>query len=561
MSNETKDFSGRSLPNSAEGFSPLSAARMLWRRKYTALAIWSIISLISCVWVLRLPPVYMAEALILVDPQKIPESFVNPTVNEEVTDRLALINQEVMSRTQLLQIIREFGLYQKVRPTMTEEELVARMNHDISVTVQKNWSGGKMAAFRLAFEGSNPVVITKVANRLAGLYIAENARSRETQAAGTVEFLDSKLDDAKKSLDAQEAKVSAFKQMHSGELPQQENSILSELNSLQVQLQGCQDAITRATDERMNLEASLSAAETSESALERSLQPRSRGTGTVVMESGVPPKLRSEILEAKLHELELRFTPDHPDVQAVKREIAVAKQQEAQEADESVRAAAKRAQEASSATNRNGTTSYSQDPTVVTPEVLRERERIVTLRAQMASIANDISLRTKQRGEILSQMASYQARIIKLPLVEQQMAALTRDYQISQDNYKSLLDKKLAAGLATDMEHSQKSERFKIVDLAHTPEKPVRPKRLLLASGGCLLGLALGLGVALAIEFHLGLLMGEWELPRGVIVLGRVPLIKMPAKVVPVQGKLLLAVVGLGSLVPWIALSRFLSGH
>jgi hypothetical protein len=55
--------------------------------------------------------------------------------------------------------------------------------------------------------------------------------------------------------------------------------------------------------------------------------------------------------------------------------------------------------------------------------------------------------------------------------------------------------------------------------------------------------------------------MGEWELPRGVIVLGRVPLIKMPAKVVPVQGKLLLAVVGLGSLVPWIALSRFLSGH
>src|ERR1700733_2396745 len=549
MPNEIKDFSDRSLPPQT-GFSPLSAARMLWKRKYPALAIWSIISLISCVWVLRLPPVYVAEALILVDPQKIPESFVNPTVNEEVTDRLALINQEVMSRTQLLQIIREFGLYQKVRPQMTEEELVARMNHDISVTVQKNWSGGKMAAFRLAFEGSNPVVITKVANRLAGLYIAENARSRETQAAGTVEFLDSKLDDAKRSLDAQEAKVSAFKQLHSGELPQQENSILSELNSLQVQLQGCQDAITRATDERMNLEAALSGAEASEAALERSLQPRSRGTGTVVMEAGVPPKLRSEILEAKLHELELRFTPDHPDVQAVKREIAVAKQQEAQEADENVKATAKRAQDASSAAEltRNGTTSYTPDLTVVTPEVLRERERIATLRARMASIANDISLRTKQHGEILSQMAGYQGRIIKLPLVEQQMAALTRDYQISQDNYKSLLDKKLAAGLATDMEHSQKSERFKIVDLAHTPEKPVRPKRLLLASGGCLLGLALGLGVALAIEFHLGLLMGEWELPRGVVVLGRVPLIEMPAKVVPVQGKLLLTIVGLGFL-------------
>ncbi len=508
------------------------------------MAICSTVSVVCCLWAWRLPPIYRAEALILVDPQKIPESFVSSTVNEDVADRLALINQEIMSRTQLLKVIQQFNLYQKERRTLTEEEVVERMNRDISIKVQKNWSGGKMAAFRLSYEGANPVVVTKVANQLAGLYVAENERSRETQATGTVEFLDAKLNDAKKSLDAQETRVSEFKQLHSGELPQQENSILSTLNSLQVQLQGCQDAINRATDEKMNLSAALSAAETSESAMTQSLRPRSKSIGIVPTEPGVPPKLRSEILETQLRELEVRLTPNHPDVQALQHEIDVAKKHEAQEADEAGKAATRRAQDATPATDqlRNGDASV-QDLTVVTPELLRERERVATLRAQLASISNDITLRTKQREEILSQLASNQARIMKLPLIEQQMAALTRDYQISQQNYKSLLDKKLAASLATDMEHSQKSERFTVVDSARTPEKPVRPKRLLLASAGCLLGLALGLGVALALEFRLGLLMGEWELPPGVVVLGRVPAIEMSTPGATVPGGLLRAMV------------------
>ncbi len=526
------------------------------------MAICSTVSAVSCVWVWRLPPIYRAEALILVDPQKIPESFVSSTVNEDVADRLALINQEIMSRTQLLKVIQQFNLYQKERRTLTEEEVVEKMNGDISVKVQKNWSGGKMAAFRLSYEGSNPVVVTKVANQLAGLYVAENERSRETQATGTVEFLDSKLNDAKMSLDAQEARVSQFKQLHSGELPQQENSILSTLNSLQVQLQGCQDAINRASDEKMNLAAALSAAETSESAMTQSLRPKGKSTGTVLTEPGAPPKLKSEILEAQLRQLEVRLTPKHPDVQALQREIDLAKQREAQEADEAGKAATRRTQNATPATDQaqNGAASV-QDLTVVTPELLRERERVATLRAQLASISNDISVRTKQREEILSQLGGNQARIMKLPLIEQQMAALTRDYLISQQNYKSLLDKKLAASLATDMEHSQKSERFKVVDSARTPEKPVRPKRLLLASGGCLLGLALGLSVAFALEFRLGLLMGEWELPTGVVVLGRVPVVEMSSPDGAVSRGLLRAMVVLTAISHWVTQYRLPSNH
>lgn len=537
MQNNTDNHSADVFQDSVE-FSLLTPARMLWNRRWLVVAIWAAVSAISFLVVHHLPAVYQAEALVLVDPQKIPESMVSSTVKEDIVDRLALISQEIMSRTRLIKIIQDFDLYKEERKRLTQEEVVDKMRQDITVKVQKNWAGGRMAsavpagrmaAFLLGYEGNNPAVVTKVTNQLAGLYVSENIRSRENQAEGTVEFIDEQLEDAKRSLDVQEAKVSEFKLHHNGELPQQETSLLAAVNGLQVQLQGTQDALNRATDEKMTVATALSSAEMSEAAFERSLQPRAKTGAVMVTESGAPSKTRVEILEGKLHDLQLRYTPDHPDVQAVQREIAEAKRQEEQEG-QVARVAPKPDQSATAGPSQATTVSSSRtDLEIVTPELLRERERVAILRSQLASLKHTIELRTKQREEIIGQIASYQSRINSLPLVEQQMAALTRDYQISQGNYKSLLDKKLAAGLATDMEHSEKSERFKIIDAARYPEKPIKPNRILLASICSLVGLVLGLGVGLGLEFRLGKLMGDWELPKDVVVLGRVPIIAMPS--------------------------------
>jgi hypothetical protein len=90
-----------------------------------------------------------------------------------------------------------------------------------------------------------------------------------------------------------------------------------------------------------------------------------------------------------------------------------------------------------------------------------------------------------------------------------------------------LLDKKLAAGVATDMERSKKSERFNIVDSAQVPEKPFKPQRGILTSVGSITGLALGLLLGFGLEYRKHKLLGEWELPLGTIILGRVPVIQM----------------------------------
>jgi hypothetical protein len=89
-----------------------------------------------------------------------------------------------------------------------------------------------------------------------------------------------------------------------------------------------------------------------------------------------------------------------------------------------------------------------------------------------------------------------------------------------------LLQKKLAAGIATDMERSQKSERFAVVDPARMPQKPERSKRLIFGIGGSIAGLIIGLLAGFVLEFRKQAFLGEWELPAGTVVLGRIPRIR-----------------------------------
>ena len=76
-----------------------------------------------------------------------------------------------------------------------------------------------------------------------------------------------------------------------------------------------------------------------------------------------------------------------------------------------------------------------------------------------------------------------------LPVREQQLTALSRDYEIAKANYKSLLDKRIAADMATDLERRQQGERFTMIDPAQPPAKPFSPDRVPWAALGCALGL------------------------------------------------------------------------
>ena len=100
---------------------------MLWKKRWMVVAVWIVLLAVVGGVVYELPAIYTAEATVLVDSQKIPERYVNSSVNSDVGDRLATINQQIMSTARLLKIIETFDLYKDERKTLNQEEIIEQI--------------------------------------------------------------------------------------------------------------------------------------------------------------------------------------------------------------------------------------------------------------------------------------------------------------------------------------------------------------------------------------------------------------------------------------------------
>src|SRR6185295_14298338 len=92
----------------------------------------------------------------------------------------------------------------------------------------------------------DPQVAQRVTKELTDLFISENLEARQEQSENTTQFLESHLEEARKSLSEQEEKIREFKDQHLGDLPGQLQSNLQILSGLQTQLGAEQDALNRA---------------------------------------------------------------------------------------------------------------------------------------------------------------------------------------------------------------------------------------------------------------------------------------------------------------------------
>ena len=500
-------------------FSPRSIARAIWKRRYIALFVALGIATLGIGVTRRLPSLYRAEALVLVDPQQIPERFVSATVSQDFSDRLTTMSQEIMSSTRLKSIVDEFGLYPKERASLIWDEVIERMRRDIEIKVDKGVSGNRLGAFRILYVAPNAEVAAKVVNRITTLYIRENLKDRENQSESASAFLDIQLREAKAVLDEQEEAVTRYKLGHNGQLPQQENMLLVTAARLQVELQGNQDAINRAQQTKITRESALSAAQAGEAALTRRDNSRPTASITRAESRFVRP---SDAFRSQLETIRLRYGDEHPDVRKLRSQLAEAQRREEEEGPappNTLASGAGSVGQPSSGIPRD--TNRSSDP-----DLSRAHDATLLLRAQLDEAERELSLRTAERDRLVRELRSYQSRIENLPIREQEMASLTRDYDFSKSNYRSLLDKKIAADMATDLEKRQKAERFRILDPARPPERPFKPKRELFYGVSVVFGIALGALLAFGFELKQGVLLGRWELPLDIPVLVQVPRIE-----------------------------------
>ena len=416
-----------------------------------------------------LPNRYTSEATILVVQQQVPERYVVPTSTNDISKALQGIKEQVLSRTRLLAIIDDFGLYPKKKGRLAPESLVDLMRDDVNIALlENNPEKHEINAFRISFTGDNPKIAQFVASRLTTLFIAENLKSREDQAVITTKFLQEQLEAAKVNLSQQETAVRDFKVEFLGELPEQQRGNLEILAGLQGQLQGIVGALSRAQQQRLYLESLLTQ--------HRRVSTRRSGPVSGAASAPRPSGPREEAerdlkrLQAEKAELMSRYSSLHPDVFA-KEHVIRAKMAEIERL----------------------------PPTTVeksAPEEVADNDIIIgQIDSQLQANKLEIQDLSKTREQLKAEIEKYSARLNTTPVREQQLSGLLRDYDLMKQNYADLLGKNLQSQLATTLEKRQEGQQFRLVDPPNFPTIPSSPKRLKIAlwalAGGILLGAAL----------------------------------------------------------------------
>ncbi len=425
------------------------------------------------------PPKYTSQSTVLVEGQKVPDSYVQSVITSDFSQRIQTLSQEVVAPSRLRPVVRSLALVK----TEDEPKLIAQIQQNMQVEpVITSMSAAAASSpsakkkkpasdqepvpgFNVAYSDSDPVRAQKICNAMTSLIVDENLRSRAEVAQGTTEFLSRQVEDAKRAIDEQDAKLAAFKRQYMGQLPGDSDNNVRMLMSLNSQLDAYTKTLSRAQQDKAYTESMLA----QQTAAWKSSQSSTN-----------PQTLEQQLnqLQANLLQLQGRYTEDHPDVIKTKADIA-----EVQKKLKEVNAAA------ASAAPDTDKASVSEPP------------EIRQLRLQIHQYQGVIDQATADQKRLQAQISVYQSRATMSPNVEEQYKLLTRDNDNAQALYKDLLAKKSSAELGTSMENQQEGEQMHILAVAGLPESPSFPNRPIFAAGGFGAGLALGLLIAIWLEF------------------------------------------------------------
>ncbi|MFH0725207.1 MAG: XrtA system polysaccharide chain length determinant [Pseudomonadota bacterium] len=467
---------------------PEEIIKIIIRRRWLIIVPFCLAITVGSYFAFTLPKVYESSTLILVEPQRVPTSYVQSVVTMDISARLRTIAEQVMSRTNIERIIDTYKLFpESGQEKMFLEDKIERVRKLIDVNVKKS------STFSISFRGKDPEKVKNVANALATYFIDENLKVREAQAIGTSAFLGDELKTMRIRLEEREQQLMAFRQKYMGELPDQLDANLKVITRFGEQLVEKQKALRQAKEMLVASERQISESQNMQSNMPLFDESSLTGGGNAEID-----KLREQ--QAALR---MRYTDRHPDVLRLTGMIG------------KLEAAEKASGEAA-----------TPKPELTQMEV-PQVDYLALQRTQLADSRKHIGLMETDIADLEKKIQIYQERIENTPKREEELRSIKRDYDNIKRIYESLLNRGLEAEISVNMEKKQKGEQFRIIDPARLPEKPISPNmnRLLLIT------LAAGLGIGGGIIFLLELMDTSYrkkediESSLGIPLLAAVPVI------------------------------------
>ena len=236
----------------------------LKRRRKPAIILALVLLLLGGITIFVWPNAYTSTAVILIEDPDIPPGLVPSTVTTFASRQIQYINQRVMTRTNLAQIIEKFDLYPEERKYLPTLLLVPDVEENMSIDVidvqQPSASGQQVMstiAFRLGFEHEDPQTARQVANELVSLYLAENVRARTEKTAETSQFMQAEVDRLDAEVKDLEAQIANIKRDNEGSLPELMTFNMQLMNSIDNDILEIDRQIQSLRENKIMLDAEL----------------------------------------------------------------------------------------------------------------------------------------------------------------------------------------------------------------------------------------------------------------------------------------------------------------
>jgi uncharacterized protein involved in exopolysaccharide biosynthesis len=453
-------------------------AHDLWtavvRHKNKAIVFFLVVTVLTAVATLLTPKTYHSEAKLLVRLGR-ENSTLDPTVMSSTDAVLTIPQPRENEINSVAEILHSRSVAERVVDQLTAEAILGRspradgvtvspMVRELAVqTVVKNLVVNPVRrtnVISLGYDAKSPEIARKVIASVIDSYLAEHLRLN--RPAGAQEFLAEETARVRAQLTAAEEKLRDVKNETGLASPDSQREVV-------VAQKG------RLEDDLRQIRAQLAASRAKVQSLEASMATMPE-TEVVSQTTGHPNEgtdnMRGQFYSLQLREQSLaaKLTDDHPLLQEARRQV------------EEARAVVER-QEAS----------RTQVTTV--PNRVRQglKKTLSTERPLMASLE-------ARQAEIQTQLADASRRLETITANSVRIAALVRDVQLLEANYR-----RFAGNLdQAHIDEALETQRISNISIAQAPSfepRHIRPRKLWNLLLGMAVGAFGGLGLAIGVDY------------------------------------------------------------
>ncbi|MDH4079426.1 MAG: Wzz/FepE/Etk N-terminal domain-containing protein [Nitrospira sp.] len=418
---------------------------------------------------------YQSNALIVTEGQRGINSLIDKSGKadpEENFDQvLFFIQRQIISQDFLGEVAKEVGLYIDGLDEEGQADALRELASNTSIQRLKMDAAAGFSSstfiegFVVSFLDQDPNTAMKVTARIAEKFIEENNKEREREVEGTGEFLDEELRFLKSELEKKEESISRFKKSHMSDLPQQSDANIRALDRVEGEVTTTSENLQRQSDKLTMLNQAVQQYRVS--------GQQSLSFGTARLGEPDPLFRRLKELRENLVKLRAEFWDGYPEIVLTKEEIRQVEEE---------------------LTNLYGRDAIRPDKAALLDPYLQD------LMKQQGEVRAEIALLQHRLEQLQVSKRDLEKRLEKSPQVEQELLVLERDYNNMKSNYAMLLDKRLHARIAENIEKRQVQGKFRILDRASFPRAPVVPNKLKVLVLGLLFGCASGAGLAILRE-------------------------------------------------------------